>query len=64
MDNDFQYNAQAVIQMLSEQVAALTRDNAVLLSALRVEQASHQQTQAMLQAMVPAPEAAVDYAPQ
>lgn len=44
MSNEIAYNSQAVIQYLSEQIASLTRDNAVLLSALQVEQQSHQQT--------------------
>lgn len=44
MSDEISYNSQDVIQALSEQIAALTRDNALLLSALRVEQQRHQQT--------------------
>ena len=63
MDDNIPYNAQAVIQTLADQIAALTRDNAVLLSALRVEQHSHQQTQALLRSLqeVPAPAVPVGY---
>lgn len=34
--SDIQFNHQQVIQILSEQVAALTRDNAMLVSALQI----------------------------
>lgn len=51
MDDDIRYNSQAVIQTLTDQIAALTRDNAVLLSALRVEQQSHLQTRSLLQSV-------------
>lgn len=34
--SDIQFNHQQVIQLLSEQIAALTRDNAMLVSALNL----------------------------
>lgn len=39
---DIPYNAEQVIQMLADQIAALTRDNAILLSALQVAQTERQ----------------------
>jgi hypothetical protein len=39
---DIPYNSEQVIQLLADQIAALTRDNAILLSALQVAQSVQQ----------------------
>lgn len=40
--SDIAYNPTQVIQLLSDQIATLTRDNAILVSALQVAQSQQQ----------------------